>query len=52
LKKARVYPRSENEWFYRVVDATLRFGKIQEGKPQTVTLLQNVTEPTARRIAD
>ena len=48
----RVYPRSEKVWFYRVVDAALRFGEIKEGKAQTVTLLQNGIEQTAERISD
>lgn len=48
----RVYPISDTVWFYRVVDAALRFDEFKEGKAQTVTLLQNGIEQTAERISD
>lgn len=48
----RVYPINETVWFYRVVDAALRFDEFKDGKAQTVTLLQNGIEQTAERISD
>lgn len=46
----RVYPRSETEWFYKVVDATLIFHVDKSGQCQSVELLQNGIRQTAKRI--
>jgi serine-type D-Ala-D-Ala carboxypeptidase/endopeptidase len=48
----QVFPSSETEWFYKVVDAKLVFGDIRDGKAHTVTLLQNGIEQVAKRIAE
>jgi serine-type D-Ala-D-Ala carboxypeptidase/endopeptidase len=46
----QVYPRSETEWFYKVVEATLTFQVDAEGKCDAVELFQNGQRLTARRI--
>jgi hypothetical protein len=46
----RVYPRSETEWFYKIVDATLTFKVGEDGKCQELDLFQNGVHQTARRI--
>ena len=48
----RVYPRSETEWFYKVVDATLVFDVDDDGVCQSVMLLQNGLENEAKRIVE
>ena len=46
----RVFPKSETEWFYKVVKATLVFDVDDQGRCQSVTLLQNGLEHVAKRI--
>ena len=46
----QVYPRSETEWFYKVVDATLKFQVDKNGKCNSLQLLQNGKTQTAKRI--
>jgi CubicO group peptidase (beta-lactamase class C family) len=46
----RVFPRSETEWFYRVVDATLTFKSDEDGKFNELELFQNGVRRIARRI--
>lgn len=47
--KLRIYPRSETEWFYKVVDARLVFDVDDQGKCDTLTLHQNgLALPAAR----
>jgi CubicO group peptidase (beta-lactamase class C family) len=45
----QVYPRSETEWFYKVVDATLTFQVDAAGKCTAVELFQNGARQTANR---
>jgi hypothetical protein len=45
-----VYARSETEWFYMVVDATLRFQRDDDGTCHSLQLLQNGLTQTAMRI--
>ncbi|WP_186767538.1 serine hydrolase [Blastopirellula retiformator] len=45
-----VYPNSETEWRYKVVDATLTFQLDESGKCTAVELLQNGVRQTANRI--
>ena len=46
----RVFPKSETEWFYKVVKATLVFDVDDQGRCQSVTLLQNGRKQVAKRI--
>jgi len=46
----RVFPRTDTEWFYRVVDATLRFKLDENGRCQALELFQNGVRRTAKRI--
>lgn len=46
----QVYPRSETEWFYTVVDATLTFEVNRAGKATAVTLFQNGVKQRAKRV--
>lgn len=50
--KVRVYPRTETEWFYKVVDAQLLFTVDDEGKCTSVTLHQNGMKLPAARVKD
>lgn len=45
-----VYPRSETEWFYKVVDATLRFDVNRRGVCRAVELDQNGVRQRAKRV--
>lgn len=45
----QVYPRSETEWFYKVVPATLTFKVDENGKCNAVELFQNGIRQTAKR---
>ncbi|WP_158545371.1 serine hydrolase [Bremerella cremea] len=47
----RVFPRSETEWFYKVVDATLTFHLDKNGQCDSVVLFQNGIRQTAKRIS-
>lgn len=47
-----VYPRSENEFVYRVVDARLTFRRDEAGRVEQVTLHQNGRDMPARRLPD
>jgi D-alanyl-D-alanine-carboxypeptidase/D-alanyl-D-alanine-endopeptidase len=44
-----VYPRSETEWYYKVVDATLIFKFNSDGQCESLELLQGGARQTARR---
>ena len=46
----QVYARSETEWFYKIVDATLTFKLDDNGKCQALELFQNGARQTAKRI--
>lgn len=46
----QVYPSSETEWFYKVVEATLTFQVNGEGECTAVELFQNGVRQTAKRI--
>jgi hypothetical protein len=46
----QVFARSETEWFYKVVDATLKFQLDDGGKCTSLQLLQNGATQTAKRI--
>ena len=46
----QVYPRSETEWFYKVVDATIKFSLDDDGKCNSLELHQNGIVQTAKRI--
>lgn len=46
----RVFPRSETEWYYKVVEATLTFQVDKSGKCNSVVLHQNGIKQTAKRI--
>lgn len=46
----RVYPRSETEWFYKVVEATLTFQVDEEGKCNELEIFQNGRRQTAKRV--
>ena len=48
----QVFARSEVEWFYMEVEASLAFGDIKDGKAQTLTLLQLGLRQKASRIGD
>lgn len=45
-----VYARSETEWFYMAVDATLKFQRDDDGACHALQLLQNGLTQTATRI--
>ncbi|RPE09221.1 serine hydrolase [Chitinophaga lutea] len=47
--KVEIYPSSENEFFYTVVTARLRFEKDSAGVAKKLTLFQNGKEMEARR---
>ena len=46
----QVFPRSDTEWFYKVVDATLRFEVDESGKCVAVELDQNGARQRAARV--
>ncbi len=46
----RVYPRSNTEWYYKVVEATLTFHVDESGQCNSVELFQNGVRQTAKRI--
>ncbi len=46
----QVFPRSETEWFYKIVDATLTFKVDDQGKCESLELFQNGVRQTAKRI--
>ena len=48
----RVFPKSESEWFYKVVDAQLTFEFDDEGNCTQVTLHQSGRDMPAKRIDD
>lgn len=48
----RVYPRDENEWHYKGIEASLLFGDFKNGKANSVTLIQNGLRQKASRIGD
>ncbi len=45
----QVYPRSETEWYYKVVDATITFNVDKNGKCKSLVLFQNGIKQTAKR---
>jgi hypothetical protein len=46
----QVYPKSDTEWFYKVVDATLKFKANDQGVFDTLELFQNGIRQAARRL--
>ncbi len=46
----QVFPRSDTEWFYKVVDATLTFKVDDDGQCNELELFQNGIRQTARRM--
>jgi CubicO group peptidase (beta-lactamase class C family) len=46
----QVFPRSETEWFYKVVDASLTFKLDATGRCTALELFQNGIRQTARRL--
>jgi hypothetical protein len=46
----RVYPRSDTEWFYKVVEATLTFEVDAAGCCNSLELFQNGVRQKAKRI--
>ena len=46
----RIFPRSETEWFYRVVKATITFKLDANGQCNELELFQNEARRTAKRI--
>lgn len=49
---ADIFPRTETEFFYKVVDAQLSFVKDEHGKVSGLVLHQNGADQSARRISD
>jgi len=47
-----VFPKSENEFYYKVVDAQLTFNKNDEGAIESLTLNQNGMEIVGRKMAE
>jgi D-alanyl-D-alanine-carboxypeptidase/D-alanyl-D-alanine-endopeptidase len=48
----QIFPESETEFFYKVVNAQLSFVKGADGKIQSLVLHQNGIDRTAKRISD
>ena len=48
----RVFPTSETEWFYKVVDAQLTFKVNDDGQCDSLVLHQNGRDVPGRRIPD
>ena len=48
----RVFPKSETQWFYKVVDAQLTFKLNDDGKCDSLVLHQNGRDVPGRRVAD
>ncbi|MFK8110920.1 MAG: serine hydrolase [Rubripirellula sp.] len=46
----QVFAKSDTEWFYKAVDASLKFTNDAEGKCESLTLDQNGVQQTAKRI--
>ncbi len=46
----RVYPRSETEWFYKVVEATITFEVDDDGNCTALELFQNGARQKAKRV--
>jgi len=46
----RVFPRSETEWFYKVVEATITFKVDESGRCTELELFQNGVRQPARRV--
>ena len=46
----QVYPKSDTEWFYKVVDATLTFKVNEQGVFDTLELFQNGVRQSAQRL--
>jgi CubicO group peptidase (beta-lactamase class C family) len=46
----RIFPRSETEWFYRIVEATLTFKVDEHGQCNELELFQHGVRKTAKRI--
>ncbi|MCA9239323.1 MAG: serine hydrolase [Planctomycetales bacterium] len=46
----RVYPRTETEWYYKIVEATLTFQVNPRGRCTAVELFQNGVRQTAKRV--
>ena len=48
----RVFPKSETEWFYKVVEATLSFNVDEDGTCSSLILHQNGRDMPAERLDD
>ena len=48
----RVFPKSETEWFYKVVDAQLTFKVNDDGQCDLLVLHQNGQDVSGRRVED
>ena len=46
----RVYPKSETEWYYKSVKASLKFNVDKDGKCNSLVLVQNGLKQKAKRI--
>lgn len=49
---ATIFPKSQNEFFLKVVDAQLRFNLNDEGQVESVTLFQGGRETTGKRMSE
>lgn len=45
----QVFPRSETEWYYKVVDATITFNVDKNGNYESLVLFQNGINQTVKR---
>ncbi|MEL6106515.1 MAG: serine hydrolase [Planctomycetota bacterium] len=45
-----VFPKSDEVWFYKVVQAEITFNKDDEGNVESLTLFQNGVKQTAKRL--
>ncbi|MEO1526453.1 MAG: serine hydrolase [Planctomycetota bacterium] len=46
-----VFPKSDDVWFYKVVDAEITFNKGDDGSVESLTLFQNGLKQTAKRVS-
>ncbi|MGO9930300.1 MAG: hypothetical protein ACLPV8_00550 [Steroidobacteraceae bacterium] len=47
-----VYPKSEKEFFYKVIDAQISFQTVPQGQATALVLHQNGRDQSAKRISD
>jgi CubicO group peptidase (beta-lactamase class C family) len=50
--KLRVFPKSDTEWFYKIVDAQITFDVDDEGNCTSLTLHQNGQDMPAKRVPE